>query len=96
MNVRHRRGTRITLGGALALAAWLAASFVWVVGPVAAKTCGGGGHSISLTAGGVSPGSGTTATNFTFTVTFPDLGSDEGPAAMQLAQLLGTEHAAFG
>lgn len=28
----------------------------------------------------------------TFTVTFPDLGSDEGPAAKQLAQLLGTEH----
>jgi len=28
----------------------------------------------------------------TFTVTFPDLGSDEGPAAMQLALLLGTEH----
>jgi len=72
------------LGGALALAAWMAASLVWFVGPVAAKTCGGGGHTISLTAGGVSPGSGTTATNFKFTVTFTDsLGQAPGSVSLR-------------
>ncbi len=62
------------MGGALALAAWLAVSLAWFAFPVlgATATCTGSGGSVSNES--VSPASGTTVDPFTFRITYQDDG----------------------
>ena len=66
----HQRSER-RLGRAAALAAagWLLALLPWFVVPTLAVSCPDNG---SLTNASVSPGSGTTNTSFTFSVTYQD------------------------
>ena len=63
---RHRTGR--TLVGAVALSGWLLASLIGSATPVLARTCG----TITIKQGTVSPATGTTQTNFTFSVLVSD------------------------
>src|SRR6478736_4810508 len=75
-----RSRTRASFLGAMALAISLAMSFGAFVAPVLAVTCPDNGNH---TAGSVSPASGTSATNFTFSVTYQDT-AGETPDSIRL------------
>ena len=79
-DVRDRHRERLVRAGAMALAVSLFALFPGFVAPVLAVTCPDNG---SLTDGAVSPSSGTTNTNFHFTVVYQD-NAGETPASIRV------------
>src|SRR5262245_63390551 len=69
MNDKHRTNRRIRRVAALAAGVWLLALLPWLVVPALAIGCPGNG---TLTEASITPGSGTTATLFKFSVRYSD------------------------
>src|SRR6476646_8451921 len=66
LDIRHRFRNRFV--GAFAVTTLVVASMAWFPATVAARTCG----TLTINNGTVNPGSGTTSTQFTFTVKVAD------------------------
>jgi Bacterial SH3 domain len=79
--LEYGRRIRTSLASAIVLATMLAASMAWYPASVLAVTCPDNG---SLTGPSVSPGSGTTTTAFTFSVTYQD-NAGETPTSIRVS-----------
>lgn len=77
--MRNRHRERVSLTSAIALAASMLVFVTFMAAPALARVCG----PVTIEDGNASPGKGTTATNFTFTVRFQD-SNGGGPASINV------------
>jgi hypothetical protein len=71
---RSRVGRQIIARLAIVVASGVFALVMGMPQPVVAASCNGASHELTLSSGAASPGSGTTATSFRFTVRYRDTG----------------------
>jgi hypothetical protein len=89
VSARSRVGRQIIVRLAIIGASGLLALVAGTAPTVLAASCNGASHDLSLSAGAASPGSGTTATSFQFTVRYQDTGGC-APTSIRLVIAGGT------